>query len=615
MANESIKNKIKKEQNRTFTARDFESIRGQLLGLARSYYSDKIQDFSEASIGGMFLDFAATVGDSLSYYLDHSFRELDPFRAVENENILTHLRNAGVELTGASPATTLLKFTIEVPAENINNVYLPKLSSLPVILAGTSVAASNGITFNTVDDLNFAEKKNDGNFIANYSVNSTSNDGSPLTFLMSREVSAVSGNESVQSFSIDEAFVPFREITLLEPDISAILSVTDSDGNFYYEVSSLSDDTVFQKIKNVGATASQVPYYIRVVPAPYRFVKRYDPTTQLTVLRFGSGDAETLDDDIVPDPSDLSLPLYGKTTFSRFSIDPSSLLKTRTLGVSPRGTTISVRYRQGGGLSHNIATGQAVTLSTLSLQFRNSPSAADALSVRQSIEVTNTVPATGGDSAPSLDELRGRISSARKAQGRVVTRQDLLARVYSMPNEFGRVYRAGIADNPSNPLAPVMYILSKDASGNLATSPDALKQNISTYLNEFRLIGDAIDVLDAQIINFGVKYSVYVAEYANKSQVITNVNQRIAAALDRKYFNIDQPIVVDDITNVIINSDFVVSIIDLQVFPRAGTIENRQYSNVTFDFKQSSVKGIIRGNRGSIFELKYPNNDIIGSAF
>lgn len=615
MANETIKKNIRKEQNRSYTARDFESIRASLLDTARVYYSDKIQDFSEPSVGGMFLDFVAAVGDSLSFYLDHSFRELDPLKAVEPESIITHLRNAGVEITGASPSSTVLTFSFTVPSEKINGIYFPKFSAMPVILAGTIANSFSGISFNTVEDLDFSEKDADGNFLAEFSINTTNADGSPATFTVSRSVVAVSGVETTFTQAVSSNFVPFREIVLSDTNVSAVLNVFDSEGNKYYEVSSLSDDTVFQKVKNVGADASQVPYYVRVIPAPYRFVKNYDPVTQLTTLRFGSGDASTIDDDIVPDPSDLSLPLYGKTTFSRFSIDPNSLLKTSTLGIAPKGTTLSIRYRYGGGSEHNIASSEIRSIVTLSIQFRNSPTASDALTVRQTISVTNPSSSSGGDSAPTLDELRGRIASARKAQSRVVTRTDLLARVYSMPNEFGRVYRAGISDNPANPMAPVMYILSKDAFGNFSVSPDSLKQNLKTYLNEFRLVGDAVDILDAQIINFGIKYSVYVHENANKSQVILNVNQRIAAALDRKFFNIDQPIVVDDITNVIINSDFVVSLIDLQVFPRFGTVEDRAYSSVTFDFKQSSVRGLIRGNKGSIFELKFPEEDIVGSAF
>lgn len=615
MANETVKSKIRKEQNRTFTARDFDSIRAQLLDTARTYFPDKIQDFSEPSVGGMFLDFVSAVGDSLSYYLDHSFRELDPSSAVEPENIITHLRNSGVEIVGESPATVALTFSFVVPSEFVNGVYLPKLSAMPVILAGTSATSLNGVNFNTIEDLDFTEKDRQGNFLAKFSVSSTNSDGSPSTFSVSREVIAVSGTEIQQTFTLDNSFVAFREISLLEKSISTIIDIRDSDGNVYYEVESLSDDTVFQKVKNVGSDAASVPYYVRLIPAPYRFIRIYNPVTQLTTIRFGSGDASTLDDDIVPDPSDLSLPLYGKTVVPKFSIDPSSLLKTSTLGISPKGTTLTIRYRYGGGISHNVATGTILTISTLSIQFRKSPSASDALTVRQSITVSNQTTASGGDSAPTLEDLRGRITASRKAQQRIVTRQDLLARVYSLPNEFGRVYRAGISDNPANPMAPILYIISKDASGNLTVSPDTLKQNIRTYLNEFRLVGDAIDILDAQVINFAVKYSIYVSNIANKSQVIADVNQRIANSLNKKYFNIDQPIIVDDITNVIINSDYVVSIIDLQIFPRYGTIEQRTYSSVAFDFKQSSMKGIIRGGKGSIFELRYPSFDVIGSAF
>lgn len=616
MANETIKRKIKKEQNRSFTAKDFESIRSELIDIARTYFSDKIQDFSEPSVGGMFLDFAATVGDSLSYYLDHSFKELDPNTAVEPENIITHLRNSGVEITGATPATVTLRFSITAPSEFLGGSrYAPKKSSLPVILAGTTAISINGITFNTVEDIDFAEQDEDENFTASITVLSTNADGSPATYTMSKDVFAVSGKETTQSFTLNNNVVPFREIVLSDTNISTVLSVKDSEGNSYYEVQSLSEDTVFQKVKNVGADKTQVPYYVRIVSAPYRFIKIYNPVTQLTTVRFGSGDASTLDDDIIPDPSDLALPLYGRNVIPRFSIDPASLLSTKTLGISPRGTTISVKYRHGGGTSHNVASNSIITIGTLSIQFRNSPAANDALTVRQSISVTNPFSAAGGDSSPTLDTLRSRITTARKSQSRVVTRQDLLARVYSLPNEFGRVYRAGISDNPANPMAPILYIASKDADGNLSISPDSLKQNIRTYLNEFRLVGDAIDVLDAQIVNFGVKYSIYVDEIANKSQVITNVNQRIARILDRKFFNVDQPIVIDDITNTIINSDFVISIIDLQIFPRFGNVENRNYSSTTFEFQQSATRGIIRGSRGSIFELKYPNFDVIGSAF
>jgi hypothetical protein len=621
MTTNFIKKKIKKEQNRTFTARDFESLRSQLLDSARTYFPDKIQDFSEPSVGGMFLDFAATVGDSLNYYLDHSFKELDPSQAVESDNIITHLRNAGVEIVGAAPATVDLTFSFNVPSEEINiaavgtGVYQPKRSALPVILAGTSAASFSGINFYTTDDIDFSETDENGNLICEFIVASVNADGSPATFTVSRKVNAVSGTEITESINIPDTFVPFREITLAEKSITTILSITDSDSNTYYEVSSLSEDTAFLKIKNPFSDAAQIRNYMQVISIPYRFLKRYDPTTQLLTLRFGSGNASTLDDDIVPDPSELSLNLFGKPVVTKFSIDPQSLLNTQTLGISPRGTQLTIRYRYGGGLDHNVPSNSIETIENLSISFRNNPSASDANLARQTIVVTNEDPARGGNPAPTLQELQTRIISARKSQKRVVTREDLLARIYTLPSEFGRVYRAAVTDNPINPGSALLYVVSRNADGSLGVSPDTLKKNISIYLNELRLIGDAVDILDAKIINFKINYSVIVSDNANKSQVITNINVALSEAMGIKYFNINQPIIADDIINIIINSDFVISLSELSITPLTGIVEDRTYSSATFAFEQTQITGAILPDQGSIFELKYPDFDIVGTAF
>ena len=316
----------------------------------------------------------------------------------------------------------------------------------------------------------------------------------------------------------------------------------------------------------------------------------------------------------MPDPSELSLSLYGKKSFSRFSIDPNSLLNTQTLGMSPRATTLTAVYRHGGGLSHNVTSNSILTVSTLYMEFRQVADPSGALGVRQSLTVTNPQSAVGGSSAPTLDELRSLIPAAKQSQGRVVTREDLLARLYTMPSEFGRVYRASIAANPVNPLSALLYIVSLDRNGNLITAPDTLKKNLSKYINEFRLISDAVDVLDAQVINFGVKYAVIVRKDANKIQVSQNINNRLADALQKKYFQIDQPLVLDDLTNLIINTDSVISLTELKVFPIVNTLEDRSYSSSTFPFERSTKNGIIFGPIGSIFELKFPMHDIIGNA-
>ena len=72
-------------RNRTYLARDFDAFRADLLRYSRTYFGDKIQDFSEASVGGLFLDMAATVADSMSFYMDHQFKECSRRPALKRQ--------------------------------------------------------------------------------------------------------------------------------------------------------------------------------------------------------------------------------------------------------------------------------------------------------------------------------------------------------------------------------------------------------------------------------------------------------------------------------------------------------------------------------------------------
>jgi hypothetical protein len=424
----------------------------------------------------------------------------------------------------------------------------------------------------------------------------------------------VSGEEDVESFTFGVNHVPFRRIVMTTSNITDIVDVTDTEGNKYYQVESLSQDTVFKGVLNISDDGSLVPYNLEIVPCPYRFVANFDPITKLTTLNFGSGDAESLDNDIIPDPSKLSLELYGKTSFSRFSIDPNSLLETRTLGISPKNTTLRVHYRAGGGLAHNVPAESIRFVKTLKMDFRKSPSTNDAIFVRSSIDVKNPYPARGGDSAPTLDELRRRVTASRQMQSRVVSKQDMLTRLYTLPSKFGRVFRAGIRENPTNPLSTQIYIISRDDMGNLAVSPDTLKLNLSSYLNEHRLISDAMDILDARIINFSVKFGIVTNPIANKILVVDNVIKRLTNILNIDNFQIDQPIILDDIVNIIINTQDVLSLVSLDIVPITGQQQNRNYSTNSFNFKNSTKNRVISGPPGTIFELKYPQFDIIGNA-
>jgi hypothetical protein len=609
-----IKNNIVKKVDKRFSAKDFNSFRSSMLNHARVFYPDKINDFSEASVGGMFLDLAAVVGDSLTFYMDHMFNELDPELAISPTNVLSHLRRAGVKPVSSSPASAMVNFTIVVPSAKIKSEYVPKESALPVIQKSTVISSIDDIEFILTEDLDFSEKDIYDSLKASYTVNSVDRSGNPKDFAVSVSGLCVSGNEQTDTFAFGGTHVPFRRITLSKGECTEILSVVDTEGNEWYEVESLSQDTVFTPVDNTSADRDLVSHNLEIVPAPRRFVRQDSSTVINTQLIFGSGDPSTLDDDILPDPSDLALELVGKKTFNRFSIDPNNLLKTKTLGMSPKSTTITVKYRHGGGLSHNVAVGSINTMETLNIVFRKNPVAADAISVRQSITVTNSKSAAGGSNPPSLDALRGRMNSSRNMQQRIVTKEDLLARLYSLPGKFGRVFRASIEKNPVNPLSNLLYLMCLDVNGFLTPAPDSLKINISKYLNEFRLVSDAIDIMDTQVINFGIKYQVLIRPNIDREPVLQRINASLARSFDIKYFQIGQPILIDDASNVIINDSDVISLVDLRIYPITKNIGSRLYSRSSFSFENSTKMGIIRPPMGAIFELKYPTEDIEGGA-
>jgi len=616
MANSrNIKKKLKQQRPRSFLNKDFEAFRAELVTYARTYFSEEIQDFSEASMGGLFLEMAAYVGDVMSFYLDHQFNELDIETAVEDRNVERLVRSAGVKIKGASPASADVDFSIVVDAKTSNNKRVPISSHLPIITAGTLLSSNTGITFELTENLDFNKRNVAGDLLASVIVDETNSNNQPTRFKLKMTGLCTSGKTIEENFSIGADLKPFRTITLSSENVSDIVSVTDTEGNEYYEVEALTQDTVFTRVRNDGADNDLVSDNLELLPAPYRFISTTDRSTGLTTIRFGSGDGESLDDDIIPDPSEVSLPLFGqKKTLSRFTLDPNSLLGARTLGISPRSTTITVRYRAGGGISHNVGVGSITQISNLLNKFSSGTPSSVVSSVRASLVVSNTAPAAGGESELTLNELRSTALAFRNSQSRIVTKQDLIARVYTMPSNFGRVFRLGIIQNRNNPLATTVAIISRNASGQLVVSPDTLKKNLRTYLNEFRLISDAIDIIDASVINVGIRYSIVVDPSSSKEMTIQRVNTSLKKYMDVTNFQIDQPIMISDLVNLILNTDGVISQVGIQIVSLAGTVSGRSYSPQTINIAEATSRGIIVPPAGGIFEMRFPSDDIIGKA-
>jgi len=618
MAINDNKTALKSVRQRNYLARDFNGFRTVLLDYARQYYPDRIQDFSESSLGGLFLDMAAYVGDNMSFYMDHLYNELNSDTVVETENIERILRNAGVKITGASSATVNVDFYVEVPVLN-DGTLRPDPQLIPTILANTVVSADNGVTFSLIEDVKFWKSDSISGEISVDSatvevINGRRINGNIVSKVLKKSGVCVSGDLKTQVVQIGD-FVQFRRIELDETNVTQIVSVVDGLGNAYYEVDNLTHDVVYKNVLSnsyESGIETLVKDNLKIIPAPYRFVREVSLTGRSSTLVFGGGDANSMEDDVIPDPSELAIPIPYSQTFSRSSLNPQKLLQTTTLGSAASNTRLSITYRYGGGLFHNVDPQTIVNIQDLQIEFPENPTPGQQSQIRSSVAVSNPNPAAGGEDAPTSEELLALVPTLRNSQERIVTKEDMLARVYTMPSNFGRVFRASIVRNPNNPLASRLYIISRNADGQLINSPDALKINLKRYLSSYRMISDAVDVFDAGIINLELFFQIVVDPSLNKSLLLQSIISDLREQFSINRLHIGQPIVISDVVSTIFSKPGVISVDSIKFNNLYGTVKNREYSPVSYDPQLNTRNQIIYPPDGSIFEIKYPDVNIIG---
>ena len=284
-----------------------------------------------------------------------------------------------------------------------------------------------------------------------------------------------------------------------------------------------------------------------------------------------------------------------------------------------------------------------------SLSFSNSTSGIDSSvlrSVQDSIQVTNLERATGGASQETLEDIKLNASAYFNAQNRAVTKEDYVTRVYSLPQKYGNVAKAFIVQDEQleqngqlvindgitvdtrskgtavkNPLALNMYLLGYDSSKSLVRLNRAVKNNVKTYLSQYRLLTDAINIKDGYIINFGVKYNIVTKRGYNKNDVLFRTIQKVKEFFQVEKWQINQPIILSDLAYQISTCEGVVSLV-----PPAENNPNNElilienkfetglgYSGNIYDMISATKEGIVYPSLDpSIFELKFPNTDIEG---
>ena len=651
MARTSVQKDSVKSIN--YLNKDFNDFKTNLVEFAKQYFPNTYNDFNEASPGMLFIEMAAYVGDVLSYYIDSQFRESLLAYAEEKRNIYNIAQSFGYKPKTTSPSEVVLDAFQTVPALN----GLPDFRYSLTIDEGTQInAGSNGTTFRTLEDVNFKFSSSyDPRDVTIFETDS----GEPTKFLLKKKVKARSGEITTEFFDFGTA-EKYTQVRLSNPDIIEIISCTDSDGNTWSEVDSLARDTVFEEMENNSANdpssvgdRESASYILKLKKVSRRFTTVIDENDR-TVMRFGAGISDNPDEEIVPNPTNVGSSLPGSPSFLTTAFDPSNFLKTKTFGLAPANTTLTIEYSYGGGIDDNVNVGDVNQLGPISFTINeNNLSEQLVQESKDSVSFTNPKPATGGSSGETIRETKENALAYFQSQQRAVTKDDYIVRAYSLPQKFGTVAKVhmsqdeqlskvGMAEmldreiiesdlgrnlkdlqvnNIPNPLAMNMYTLGFDGNKKLTNLTPTTKQNLKTYLSQYRLITDAINIKDAYIINIAIKFAILTKIGFNKNEVLLRCVSVVQDFFDIDRIQIGQPIVLADLVYEISLVDGVATVVNpTEDNPRnlPIVVENKfqldqGYSGNFFDMNTSLRGGILYPALDpSIFEVKYPNTDISG---
>lgn len=599
------------EREIQYSNKSFTDFRQQLVDYAKNYFPDSYNDFSPTSPGMMFIEMAAYVGDVLSFYQDIQLQETFLQYAQEPGNLYSLAYMMGYRPKTSTAATVLLDLYQEVPADNSTGNAVPNYDYAITLDNNTIVQSTTSPTvqFLIEDKVNFS-------YSSSYDPTSVSvletTNGTISKFLLKKQAKAI----SAEVMTITEPasnFERFKTVTITDANILGVLSITGSDGQTWTEVPYLAQDTVYEESTNTGNDSDLVPYSLTLKKVPRRFVTRFTSNGNLQI-QFGAGQTGQDDTVITPDPTNVGLGVTN-VGVSKIDIayDPSNFMFSSAYGLSPT-SELQIKYLVGGNISANVP---AETITTIVSATKTAT-----ISSNDNFRVTNPEPATGGKDGDTVDELRQNSLRAFNEQLRAVTREDYTIRALSLPPRLGSVAKVFVTQDQltsiqntqdniidSNPLSISMYILAYNQNKQLINATSTLKQNLKTYLNQYRLVTDALNIKDAFIVNIGVKYEVILRPSATAKDVLTNCTKALQDYFDTSKWSINQPINISKLYTLLDKVKGVQTVQHIEIVNKAGDT----YSEYGYDIKGATRNNIVYPSLDPcIFEIKYPNMDIEG---
>jgi len=599
--------------NVSYLNKTFSEFKSNLINYAKTYFPNVYNNFSDANPGGLFIDMAAYIGDVTSFYLDTQTQENFLLYAKERENLFALSYMLGYRPKVSYAANTTVDIFQLIPTIDSGGNLVPDYNYALVVPENTPIISNvNGIQFITTDTVDFSDT-------TNTEINFADNN----YFLLKKQVKAISATirtttipfSSPQKFSI---------ATITDTNILQILDATDTQGNKWYEVPYLAQSYIFDKAVNPNFNSDGVPYLVQLKRVPRRYVSRFlsDNTLQ---LEFGAGLSPNIsDNNIIPNPDNIQLGLVPGISNLYNNFNKASVFYTQEYGLAPT-SNITVRYLAGGGVESNLPANSLTTISQTTAYFKNTTSNPSlAAFILQSLASTNPIVASGGRGGDQIEEIRNNALYAYQSQLRAVTREDYMVRALSLPSEYGSIAKVYVTQDVAreqlptptvattegrNPLSLDMYILGYDNNKKLTTTSTTLKQNLASYLNEFRMVTDAINIKDAFYINIGINFDIIVASGFNNNDVITNCILGLQNHFNIEKWNINQSIILADITALLLRINGVQTVTKVEIINKQGG----NYSPYAYDIFGATRQGNIYPSLDpSIFEVRFPDVDIQG---
>jgi len=626
---------LDKKQTRDlkYLNKDFSGFRNDLVNYAKNYFPDIYNDFNESSPGMMFIEMASYVGDVLSYYVDNQLKESLLVHAEERENIIDLARALGYKTKPVVPSLVNMSIYQVVPVDATGQ---PDFSYCLEVAAGMEIKTTDNKIFLTQEQVNFStDTLKSPRETTIYKVDTN---GDPEYYLLKKETPAIAGEVKSEDFIFTDP-KKYDKIKLGSDKIIGILDVTDTAGNKWYEVPYLAQDNIFEDvINNWGSDPSMsaynydAPYILKLRRTARRFTTHIR-ADNYTELWFGAGISTQPDEVIVPNPENIGMQLpYGNTSanymngaaYIDISFDPTNTMFTRAYGQAPSDETLTIRYLVGGGLESNVLSRKIneITDSTLYLD-EDGLNAGQVTVVKNSLACVNLQPAVGGRSEETLDEIKYNALAHYSSQNRAVTREDYIARVYAMPAKYGSVTKAYLDKDEQywlqtigtheikNPLAINLYALAYDSDKNCVPLTPLARQNLQTYLSQYRMLTDAVNIKNAHIINIGIDFSILPRPgYQNKEVLLRCIN-KLKCIFDSDNWSINEPIILSKIATELDKIDGVQTIKSLRIYNTWDA--DAGYSGNVYDIKGATKSGVVYPSMDpSIFEVKFPNQDIKG---